>query len=298
MKKFLVLLTALLSFALLFTGCSSVEEISPSQTAFLIPVTGDTTQQGKFDSENFLKKNKVAGKRVYVYSQWEGFQHGWMPTAKLIIVERKPVTREWTESEKTGTSNKDDGITAESKESIGFMARMNCSSQIDEVDAVKFLYRYNNQTLENIMDREVRAKIESKFVEECAKLTLDDILIKKSEILTNIKNDIIPYFKERGITITTFGLKGEFTYLNKEIQASIDKKFKSAQDAIAQKNINEQVISKSKADAEAINIQSQSIEKSLKLKELENQSKAIDKWDGKMPQVAGGSNSILNIPIK
>lgn len=279
--------------------------ISPSQTAFLIPLVGNNKDnQGKFDSEAYLTSVKVASKQIQIPHRWlqEGRMDGdgkWIPTANLIIVERKPETREWTESNGTGTSSKNEGINAESKESIGFMARMNCSAQINETDAVRFLYRYNNKPLAEIIDTEIRARIESDFVEACAKYNLDQVLLNKQTIMAGVRSDVIPYFAERGITITVIGMKGEFTYLNKEIQASIDQKFKTAQDAIAQKNINDKVIAKAQADAKAIAIQAQSLEKQLQLKALENQAAAIAKWDGKMPLYGGGTGgTIFSIPVK
>lgn len=278
--------------------------IEPSQTAFLIPLVGDTQEQGAFQSEELLNKVKVPTKEVQIPHRW--LQTGrmnwtgkWIASARLIIVERKPETREWTESTGTGTSNKNEGITAESKESIGFMARMNASAQIDESDSVKFLYRYNSKTLADIMDSEIRARIESRFVEECAKRTLEDILINKETIMKSVREDVIPYFKERGITITVIGMKGEFTYLNAEIQKSIDNKFKSAQDYITAQNENKIKVDRAKADAEAIKIQAETITSQIKLKELENQQKWIDKWNGQLPEVQSGeSGMILNFPVK
>jgi len=311
-NKLLVGIIAFILFIALIIGLSirkpydkpEIVTIEPSQTAFLIPLDGKTSDQKDFMSENFLKSAKVATKQIQIPHRW--VQEGrypsdgrYIPSMKLIIVERKPETREWTETPTTGTSTKNEGVTAESKESIGFLARMNCSSQIDESNAVKFLYRYNNKSLKEILDSEIRARIESKFVEECSKLSLDDILLNKENIMKNVRNDVTPYFKERGITISVIGLKGEFTYLNAEIQKSIDDKFKSSQSLITQKNENERSVSKAKADAEAIKIQSESLEKSLKLKELENQQDAIKKWDGKMPSYIGGDNgTIFNIPTK
>jgi len=299
MKKiFLVLFTILVMVGL--SGCNEPElkEIEPSQTAFLLPMSGDTTKQAQLSSESFLKKNEVSGKRVMIPYEYIDAKNGWQPSFKLIIVERKPETREWTELTGTGTSNKNEGITAESKESIGFMTRMNCTAQIDEVNAAKFLYRYNNKSLSSVMDNEIRAMIESSFVEECANRTLDAILIEKSNIMTTIKKIVMPYFADRGVTITTLGLKGEFTYLNSEIQTSIDAKFKSAQDVITQKNLNEKVLSKARADSEAIKVQQETILQTLKLKELDNQSKAIEKWDGKTPIYSGNGGAIFQLPIK
>lgn len=308
MKK-IVLVVLIMVMVFSMTGCMrpydkpELVTISPSQTAFLIPLQGQTSDQKEFMSEKFLQDAKVATKEIQIPHRWlqEGRMSNngkWIPSAKLIIVERKPETREWTESQSTGTSSKNEGVTAESKESIGFMARMNCSAQIDEGNAVKFLYRYNNKTLSEIMDTEIRARVESAFVEQCSKYTLEDILLNKESIMNEVRKSVIPYFDERGITITVIGMKGEFTYLNPAIQEAIDNKFKSAQSLVTQKNENERILSKAKADAEAVAIQSQSIEKSIKLRELENQLKAIEKWDGKMPTyVSGNEGSVFGIPV-
>lgn len=253
--------------------------LEPSQTGFLIPLEGKTSDQKGFGSEKFLNDSKVAVKRIQIphrvvdTGRWSS---KWVPTMSLIIVERKPETREWTEKEKTGTTSKNEGITAESKESIGFMVRMNCSAQINEADAALFLYRYNSKPLTDIMDSEIRARIESKFVEECAKRNLDEILVQKADIMNSVRSDVTDYFKSRGITITVIGLKGELTYLNPEIQASIDNKFKTAQTLVSQRNENERIVAKAKADAEAINIQVSSINQTIRLKELEIASKMAD----------------------
>ena len=299
-KKLLLLVVMLCSSSVVFTGCffnpPELKNIEPSQTAFLIPLSNDTSKQVKMQSEEFLKKNEVGGKRVLIPKTYIS-GNGWQPTHRLIIVERKPETREWTESDGTGTSSKNEGINAESKESISFMARMNCNAQIDEGNAVKFLYRYNNKPLSKVMDNELRAMVESKFVEECASRSLEQILQGKAKIMDTLKKEVIPYFLERGVTITTLGLKGELTYLNDSIQSSIDAKFKSAQDVITQKNLNNKVISKAKADAAAIKTQSETINQTIRLKELDNQSKAIEAWNGAMPTYQGiGGNALFNIP--
>ena len=151
MKKKLGILLSVLALSITLTGCKAYDKpevilISPSETAFLIPLVGDTSKQGAFNSEALLAKTKISTKEIEIPHRWlkTGRMNSngeWRATATLIKVERKPVTREWTESS-AGTSVKNEGIVAESKESIGFMSRMNCSAQIDEADAVKFLYRY------------------------------------------------------------------------------------------------------------------------------------------------------------
>src|SRR5947207_838865 len=83
-------------------------EVDSSESAFLIPLEGDTANQAAFHSVEFLKEKKVAAKRVQITHRWN--QTGFMPrtgewigTVRLIKVDRRPVTREWTRSPKSGT---------------------------------------------------------------------------------------------------------------------------------------------------------------------------------------------------
>jgi hypothetical protein len=307
-KRIGIVIGSILIVGSLFTGCKEYDkpelvEISPSQTAFLIPLEGKTSNQAQLQSEDFLKKNLVSGKRIEVPHRWlqEGrgtlIEDGkWIPTSKVIIVERKPETRNWTTDTGTGTSAKNEGIKAETKESIAFSANMNCTAQIDEADAVKFLYRYNGSSLATIMDTEIHSRITTDFVEQCSQYALADLLLHKQDVMENIRKDVIPYFKERGITITAIGISGDFSYTNTEIQKSIDDKFKA-----------EKSVQTAQSQADAIRIQASTLEDTMKLKELElkkqeldNQEKAIAKWNGSMPTVqssGNGNGTIFNIPL-
>lgn len=290
-----------------FTGCKSFDkpeliEITPSQTAILLPLEGEISNQSKLGSEEFLQKNLVSSKRIEIPHKWlkEGrgiiFENGkYIPTHKLIVVERKPETREWTADDKSGSNAKNDGIKAETKESIALTSNMNCTAQIDEDKAVKFLYRYNGATLASIMDTEIRSRITTKFVELCSQYTLSELLVNKAKVMEEVRNDAIPYFAERGITITALGIAGDFTY-NPEIQKSIDEKFKSEKSLETQKAENEKVVSKAKADAEALEIQAKNLDKQIQLKQIEAQFEWIKKWDGKVPQYQGVENSMIQLP--
>ena len=195
MKKIIAMLLTLIMCCTMFTGCVKPYDkpefvtIEPHQTAFLIPLIGDTGNQASFESEAMLREAKVAAKEIQIPHRWvqTGRFHWrgeYRDTMALIVVDRSPVTREWSSSKDVGTSAVNQAIYAESSESIGFSAGMNCSAQIySEEDAVKFLYCYNNKPLSEIMDTEIRARVESKFVEECACRTLNDILIEKEEIM-------------------------------------------------------------------------------------------------------------------
>ena len=316
MRKHKVLVLTAVTLATLTSGCLRPYEvpefvtITPSQTAFLIPLdTVDKQQQ--VASEEFLKNAQVATKRVQIPHKW--VQEGrlphvgkFLPTLNVVVVERSPVAREWTEGSGTGTSDKNQGVAAESKESIGFTARMNCVAQIEEPDAALFLYRYSSKTLEAVMDTEIRAMVDSSFVEECSRRSLDEILVQKDDIMNAVRGKVMPYFKQRGVTVTVLGLKGELTYSSPDIQKAIDAKFAAAQELKSQRDVNLKAVEKARADAQAAQIlsvggskdyQLRMMEHQVQLRALENQAKAIEKWNGSTPQAIGGG-TLLSLPFE
>jgi hypothetical protein len=219
--------------ALMMGGCirpydrPEYAEIDTSETGFLIPLEGDTTIQAKFQSEEYLRELKVAAKRVQITHRWS--QEGrlpnsgrWMPTVRLIKVNRSPVTREWTADAATGTTARNQAIWIESADSVGFSMGFTCTSFIPEEEAAKFLYWYPSGSLSNVMDSEVRARIQQVSAEIAAKYPLDALREKKQEISDAVKNDITEFFARRGVVITTVGMFGGMTYENAEIQKSID----------------------------------------------------------------------------
>ena len=313
-KKLIILTSMMVMMSLSATGCGFIKPfdkpelvtIEASQTAFLIPLVGDTTDQASFQSEELLSQAMVATKEVQIPHRWvkTGRMSGdgeWRPSAKLIIVERTPVTREWNSSKDKGTSAKNQAIYAESKESIGFSVGMNISAQIyTENDAIKFLYSYNNKSLEDIMDTEIRARVESKFVEQCAKYSLNEILASKEEVMTTVRDDVITYFKDKGITITVLGMKDGIEYDDPTIQESINEKFSSEQKLVTQENNNKVTISKAEADAKAKIMAAEAeakankkISESLTPELIEKQK--IEKWSGDVPTVQGSSTPIVDM---
>lgn len=303
MKKFIVLLLTLVMCLTMFTACRKPYDepefvtIEPHQTAFLIPLIGDTSNQASFESEEMLMQAKVSTKEIQIPHRWvqTGRKH-WMgeyrDTMALIIVDRSPVTREWSSTDGVGTSAVNQAIYAESAESIGFSAGMNCSAQIySEEDAVKFLYCYNNKPLSEIMDSEIRARVESKFVEECASRTLNEILTEKEEIMKAVRDDVTSYFTERGITITVLGMKDGLEYDDPDIQTSINEKFSSEMKLTTQENENQRIISEAEAKAEANRILSESLTDNV-LYQL-----WLEAWNGVLPEVMAGDDSGIMVDV-
>lgn len=304
-KKLILCVLLLLTVAVL-AGCTKkqVYTIEANQTAFLIPLKGDVKNQASFESEELLSEAKVAAKQVYITYTRERLgpmHHEYVADNLLIIVDRTPVTREWSETVESGTSTNNQAIYAESKESIGFNVGMNCSAQIySEEDAVKFLYCYNNKTLSDIIDSEVRARVESDFVETCAKYTMNEILAKKAEIMDYVRDDVTNYFAERGITITVLGMKDGIEYDDPSVQTAINASFVAERNAEAQRVNNETAIAKAQAEGEAEIISAEATAKANRLlaESITDglvELKKIERWNGQLPKATGAETSIIDI---
>jgi len=316
-------------------------EIDTSETGFLIPLEGDTTVQARFQSEDYLKQRKVAAKRVQITHRWsqEGRLPGdgrWIPLVRLVKVNRSPLTREWNTSETTTANGAiqraDRAIWIESADSVGFSMGFTCTAFISEEDAAKFLYWYPSGSLADVMDHEVRGRIQQASAEVAAKYPLDGLRGRKQEIADAVKKDVTNFFATRGVTITTVGMFGGMTYENPEIQRSIDQTFIAQQLKVvaqakfeAQKKENERLeleaqglAEKARRDAQGqsdarktsaageaeairlINAAASEAEKNpllLQLKTLEMERSRIEKWDGHYPQMwlAGSASGGPNL---
>lgn len=314
------------------------------------------------DEASQYKKNLVTHKKVtipYYWKQtakmrpwsWKNAGNGeWRPAAKAIIVDMSPESREWSSDPNTGTSNANQAIWAESSDSVGFSTGISITARIaNKDDAIIFLSNYPPKlereyntaggapfvaqvtSLAQIMDSEIRIKIQEIFAYESAGSEMDDLRNQKRQILDKVQEVVVPYFKERGITITSIGQFGGFTYENPESQKSIDAVFQAQQDkqvAIAEAEAAEErktalklkgegaaqeaieiargkaeaVTLEATAEAEAIksvaDAKAYEIEKAaqdlttyLALKQLEVDMAKAKKWDGILPVTSLGGDT-------
>ena len=328
MKKNLSLILG----ASLLSGCvksydkPEYVEIETSETGFLIPLEGNTVDQTKFESVDYLHARKVAAKRVQIVHRWN--QEGrlsstgqWIPTVRLVKVNRSPITREWTAEGKHNADGK--AIWIESADSVGFSMGFTCTAFIDEKDAATFLYWYPSGSLATVMDGEVRGRIQQGAAEVAAKYPLDGLRAKKQEVVDSVKADITAFFTVRGITITTVGMFGGMTYENPAIQKAIDETFIAQQLKVvssakleAQLKENERIeleatataekarreakgkadarLEEAKAESEAITLVNKAVANSgpilMQIRQLEVEKARVEKWNGQFPQMMLGSN--------
>ena len=235
--KLLIVFTILLSAA---TSCRKPYQekiykvVESSQTAFVLPLEGaNKTNQGKMDSEAYLERNKVAAKRIEIPTRWH--QTGrrsdvgnWIPTVRIIIVEREPVTRKWTGIQ--------DDINVESSESIAFGIGVTVTASIPESTASKFLYNYSGKTLATVVNSDIKPFVQSVLTSEFGSRGLSKCQAERAEINKSMVDRVSKHFNQYGIEIKQIGIVGGFTYQSASIQTSIDEKFNSAQRVLSSVN--------------------------------------------------------------
>ena len=236
MKKYSLIVTLCL-LASQLAGCGKTDyeelvEVKPNETAFVVKLEGDTEKgQAAFDSEAFLIQKKVALKRIVIPHRKRndgGNSYSWIPTIKVILIDRSPVTREWTASDKKGTSPSNQAISVESSESIDFSIGVTMTASVPETLAPKFLYNYAGKQLTEIADTNIRGYIQTILSREFGSRSLTDARLQKKEIFEMAFKESKEHFAEKGILIDNLGFADGMTYADPKIQQSINETFEAA----------------------------------------------------------------------
>jgi len=327
MKKYMMI-SMLIFLALTMIGCRKFNEpkyveIGSNETAFVIPLEGDSLAQDSFESVAFLRQSKVAARRIQVPRRWKKdgylwFSGDYIDTVRVIVVDRAPKTRDW----EAGNAN---SIWVESRDSVGFSIDITIVAQINPEDVPQFLYLYpsmeGNDRLDGVLDTEVRAFIQDQLARQCAEYDMDILRTMKNQIMTTVRDNTIPYFAERGITITTIGMGSGFAYESTEIQRAIDRVVEAQQDkasALAEQEAQTirnatdieraeaaKHVAQLQADARRYEIEQavQSGSDYIELLRIQAFQQWIEKWNGVRPSVemmnggdGSGAGTLIQIP--
>ena len=326
-KRFKFFLMAIIAFGFVAGGCpcgppkvEPIEEIKPNETAFVVPLEGATKKdQAQFMSLEYLEGAKVATKRVIIPVRerdigraWWSYE--WIPTVKVIKVDRTPITREWTAEKSTGTTKANQAIYVESKDSIGFGVGVNVTAMIQEEDAAQFLYAYAGKPLQLILDQNVRGLVTAILSREFGVRDLQACKADKKPISDILDKEVKEKFAPFGVTVTNIGLVGGLAYEDKEIQKSINDAYvaemsitQAQNEKKAQDERNELMVAKAiaerKAAEEFAKAQEAMIAKvRLQIEQIKAEAmKAMtEKWNGEVPKnvVPNGGMFLFNMDIE
>lgn len=204
--------------------------ILPNQSAFVIPDVGaNKDNQAQFMSLDYLKANKVAAKRVIIphvkltgSGAWSDY---YVPSARVIIVDRTPYNREWVTAANRGTSSKNEGMPCQSSEGLNVTAGISIGVSVHEEEAARYLYYfgtvppkgdpsnpvviftsvYHARGVADVMDKVGRGEVLSLVCQEISSRALNDDNKDAGAIMKNITTKMAAFLAERGITLDYIG---------------------------------------------------------------------------------------------
>lgn len=327
MNKYLT--TLLAASTVFFAGCKPVKildikEIGPNETAWVIPLDSQSQSgQAKFNSIEFLNQKKVATKRIMIDKVERSigrfwFDIEWIPAVRVVVVDRGLVSREWTDNEKTGTKNNQQGIPVNTKDNIGLTVGLSVTASIDEDNASTYLYYHGEKPLADVTDQNIRNFAVAELNRQISSLTLVEFQQRQAEIYTTLFKDAVAAFGPKGITIQYLGNAEGWKFSNQSIQDSINKSFIAQQDnktaqmeqeskktrnateLLVQENQNRIKVLAAQAEVDAAQKlasakEAASFQNELQIKLLaaKAQMETASKWDGKLPANILPSNSPL-----
>jgi len=134
-----------------------------------------------------------------------------------------------------------------------------------------------------------------------AQYTAEELISKRPEVRDHIKGLLTERLSRHGVVVDEFSIVN-FAFsqsFNEAIEAKTTAeqlKLKAERDLQRIRIEAEQKVTQAKAEADALAVQKQQVTPELiRLREIENQRMAIEKWDGRMPQVAGGALPFINV---
>lgn len=228
--------------------------VLPNESAFFIPDVGaNRDSQGQFGSEDYLKANKIPAKRFEIpHAKLAGsafWADYFVPTGRLVIVDRSPFNREWVAQAHRGTSPKDESFPCQSSEGLNISVGIAIGASVFEENAAKFLYRFGvkppvgdrtkpeviftsvfyGRTLSEVMDGPVRSKVQSLVCDEFTKRTFDEGNSQALAIMKAIEAATDAYLKNVGISLDYVGWADTFTF-DHSVQDAVNRRYVASQD--------------------------------------------------------------------
>ena len=223
--------------------------ILPNESAFFIPDVGaNKDTQAKFGSTEYLEANKIPAKRFAIpHAKFSGsgaWTDFYVPTGRLIIVDRTPYNREWVAAHDRGTSARNESFPCQSSEGINITTEVAIATSVSEENASKFLYWfgvrppqgnrndpnvvftsvYYGKSLAEVMDSVGRGKVQSLVCHEIGARTFEKANADVNVIMDAVEKAAGTFLASRGITLDYIGWAGTFTF-DKDVQQAVNDRY-------------------------------------------------------------------------
>lgn len=165
-------------------------------------------------------------------------------------------------------------------------------------DQVAVVFRELGQS---VGDRIIVPAVQEAVKAATAQYTAEELISKRPEVRERIKSLLTERLGKHGVAVDEFSIVN-FAFsksFNEAIEAKTTAeqlKLKAERDLARIRVEAEQKVASAKAEAESLALQKQQVTVELiRLREIENQRKAIEKWNGVLPNVTGGAVPFINV---
>jgi prohibitin 2 len=164
---------------------------------------------------------------------------------------------------------------------------------IDPGRVAKIFQEVGVQYKERIIDPAMQEGVKA----ATAKFTAEELITRREAVREDTKAQLKTRLQEMGIIVDEFNIVNfEFS---KVFNDAIEAKVTAEQSALAAKNKLEQIkfeaeqrVAEAKGKAEAITIESNALRSNPQILEM----RALEKWNGTLPQVTGGAVPFISLP--
>ncbi len=134
-----------------------------------------------------------------------------------------------------------------------------------------------------------------------AQYTAEELISKRQEVREKIRQLLLVRLAVYGVVVDDFSIVN-FSF-SKEFSNAIESKTTAEQLKLkAERDLEririeaDQKITQAQAEAESLRLQKENVTENLiKLRQIEMQQRAIEKWDGKLPQVTGAATPFIDL---
>jgi regulator of protease activity HflC (stomatin/prohibitin superfamily) len=143
--------------------------------------------------------------------------------------------------------------------------------------------------------------VKESFKAITAGFTAEELITKRADVSEAISANLSEKLNQRGlmvqtVSITDFSFSSQFNAAIEQKQIAEQNALKARRDLDRIRLEGEQKVVNAKAEAESLRLQKQQVTAQLlKLREIEVQAAAVRKWDGKLPNVTGGTIPFINV---
>lgn len=244
-------------------------------------------------------------------------QTGWvwhMPLATSVV--RYPTfiqTAVWTKSATEGNPA-DESITFTTKDSMAVNADVSISYQLAEQSVPAFYTTFRNDNINAFTHGFLHNVARDAFNNQGGLYTVEQIMGDNGPFLAKVRDEVQELVKPYGVSVKQLGFvgaprppQGVIDAINLKVQAQQNALKVQNEITTAEAEANKKrAVAKGEADARVLAaegeakanraVQASITPELLRWTELQNQKAAVDKWDGKQPQVVGQAGLILDLP--